>query len=61
MTDVFISYSRKNKAFVHVLNQALADSKNDAWVDWVNIPITRNQCPGIRLVKKLRSQSRDYQ
>lgn len=40
MTDVFISYSRKDKAFVQVLNQALADSKYDAWVDWENIPLT---------------------
>ncbi|NEP54357.1 MAG: toll/interleukin-1 receptor domain-containing protein [Moorea sp. SIO3C2] len=40
MTDVFISYSRKDKAFVQVLNQALVDSKYDAWVDWENIPLT---------------------
>ncbi|MEM7066524.1 MAG: TIR domain-containing protein [Cyanobacteria bacterium P01_B01_bin.77] len=40
MTDVFISYSRKDKAFVQVLNQALADSKYEAWVDWENIPLT---------------------
>ena len=40
MTDVFISYSRKDKAFVQVLNQALTNSKYDAWVDWENIPLT---------------------
>ncbi|MEM7794052.1 MAG: TIR domain-containing protein [Cyanobacteria bacterium P01_C01_bin.118] len=40
MTDVFISYSRKDKAFVQVLNQALVNSKYDAWVDWENIPLT---------------------
>lgn len=40
MTDVFISYSRKDKAFVQVLNQALENSKYDAWVDWENIPLT---------------------
>ncbi|MEM7794051.1 MAG: TIR domain-containing protein [Cyanobacteria bacterium P01_C01_bin.118] len=40
MTDVFISYSRKDKEFVQVLNQALANSKYDAWVDWENIPLT---------------------
>ncbi|MEM9486995.1 MAG: TIR domain-containing protein [Cyanobacteria bacterium P01_F01_bin.116] len=40
MTDVFISYSRKDKAFVQVLNQALVSSKYDAWVDWENIPLT---------------------
>ncbi|MGD1861624.1 MAG: TIR domain-containing protein [Leptolyngbyaceae cyanobacterium] len=40
MTDVFISYSRKDKAFVQVLNQALEESKYDAWIDWENIPLT---------------------
>ncbi|MEO0867969.1 MAG: TIR domain-containing protein [Cyanobacteria bacterium J06642_11] len=40
MTDVFISYSRKDEQFVQVLNQALANSKYDAWVDWENIPLT---------------------
>ena len=40
MTDVFISYSRKDKDFVQVLNQALVKSKYDAWVDWENIPLT---------------------
>lgn len=40
MTDVFISYSRKDKPFVQVLHQALAESKYDAWVDWEDIPIT---------------------
>ncbi|MEM7066526.1 MAG: TIR domain-containing protein [Cyanobacteria bacterium P01_B01_bin.77] len=40
MTDVFISYSRKDKAFVQVLNQALTNSKYDAWVDWEDIPLT---------------------
>jgi CHAT domain-containing protein len=40
MADVFISYSRKDKPFVQVLHQALAESKYDAWVDWEDIPIT---------------------
>ena len=40
MTDVFISYSRKDETFVQVLNQALTKSKYDAWVDWENIPLT---------------------
>ena len=37
MADVFISYSRKDKAFVQVLHQALAESKYDAWIDWQDI------------------------
>ncbi|ASC70045.1 WD-40 repeat protein [Halomicronema hongdechloris C2206] len=40
MTDVFISYSRRDKAFVQVLNQALVESKYDAWIDWEDIPLT---------------------
>ncbi|ASC69520.1 WD-40 repeat protein [Halomicronema hongdechloris C2206] len=40
MTDVFISYSRKDKEFVQILNRALVESKYDAWVDWEDIPLT---------------------
>ncbi len=40
MTDVFISYSRKDKEFVQVLHQALTESKYEAWVDWEDIPLT---------------------
>ncbi|NJL46513.1 MAG: toll/interleukin-1 receptor domain-containing protein [Leptolyngbyaceae cyanobacterium SM2_5_2] len=38
MADIFISYSRKDKAFVQVLHQALSQSRYDAWVDWDDIP-----------------------
>ncbi|MCB0211360.1 MAG: TIR domain-containing protein [Anaerolineae bacterium] len=38
--DVFISYSRRNKAFVQKLNQALADKERQVWVDWDDIPLT---------------------
>ncbi|MDX2217348.1 MAG: TIR domain-containing protein [Oculatellaceae cyanobacterium bins.114] len=40
MSDVFISYSRKDKAFVKVLHQALTASTYNAWVDWEDIPLT---------------------
>jgi WD40 repeat protein len=40
MSDVFISYSRKDKDFVKVLHQALTESKYNAWVDWEDIPLT---------------------
>ena len=40
MSDVFISYSRCDKAFVQVLHKALTESKYDAWVDWEDIPLT---------------------
>jgi hypothetical protein len=38
MPDVFISYSRKDKAFVHQLADALKAHNQDVWVDWEDIP-----------------------
>src|SRR6266481_61976 len=35
--DVFISYSRKNKDFVHRLDDALKSRGREAWVDWEDI------------------------
>ncbi|MEL6331097.1 MAG: toll/interleukin-1 receptor domain-containing protein, partial [Cyanobacteria bacterium J06626_26] len=40
MADIFISYSRKDTAFVRILDAALIRSKYDTWVDWQNIPLT---------------------
>lgn len=40
MTDVFISYSRKDKDFVQTLHHALAAEGRDIWVDWEDIPLT---------------------
>ncbi len=40
MTDVFISYSRKDKAFVQHLHKALEAEQREAWVDWESIPLT---------------------
>jgi WD40 repeat protein len=40
MADVFISYSRKDKAFVQRLHQALAAQQRDTWIDWEDIPAT---------------------
>src|SRR6266487_2863381 len=37
MADVFISYSRKDKDFVHRLDEALKNRGRDAWVDWEDI------------------------
>jgi len=37
MADVFISYSRKDKAFVQRLDAALQERKREAWVDWEGI------------------------
>jgi hypothetical protein len=40
MSDVFISYSRLDQAFVKVLHQALVQSHYEAWVDWEDIPLS---------------------
>jgi WD40 repeat protein len=40
MSDVFISYSRRDKDFVKRLQAALAAGKRDVWVDWEDIPPT---------------------
>ncbi len=36
-TDVFISYSRKDKEFVQYLSAALKETKREVWVDWHDI------------------------
>ena len=41
MTEIFISYSRRNKKFVEQFIQALHENKyssDDIWVDWEDIP-----------------------
>lgn len=40
MTDVFISYSRKDKDFVRQLHDRLSAAQREAWVDWEGIPLT---------------------
>ncbi len=37
MSDVFISYSRLDKDFVGKLRDALANNKQDVWIDWESI------------------------
>ena len=37
MSDVFISYSRKNSEFVRILHEALEKSNRETWVDWRGI------------------------
>ena len=38
MSDVFISYSRKDIAFARLLNKALEESELETWIDWQDIP-----------------------
>ncbi|MGA7932215.1 MAG: CHASE2 domain-containing protein [Kovacikia sp.] len=40
MTDVFISYSRKDKDFVRTLYEVLKADGREIWVDWEDIPLT---------------------
>lgn len=51
MTDVFISYSRKDNDFVHLLHRKLVDRGRDIWVDWEDIPSSadwwKEVCTGI--------------
>ncbi len=38
MSDVFISYSRKDIAFAHILHDALKAKNLNTWIDWQDIP-----------------------
>ncbi|RLD01256.1 MAG: hypothetical protein DRI46_04605, partial [Chloroflexi bacterium] len=38
MTDVFISYSRKDIAFARLLHEALVENQLETWIDWQDIP-----------------------
>ncbi|MBC1280638.1 TIR domain-containing protein [Nostoc sp. UCD121] len=40
MTDVFISYSRRDKEFALILQNALKAQNRETWVDWKDIPLT---------------------
>jgi hypothetical protein len=38
MSDIFISYSRRDQAFVRALHGRLTAEKREVWVDWEDIP-----------------------
>jgi len=40
MSDIFVSYSRKDKPFVERLVAALQERGKTVWIDWENIPLT---------------------
>jgi WD40 repeat protein len=39
MSDVFISYSRKDIAFARLLHEALQEKEVETWIDWARIPV----------------------
>jgi hypothetical protein len=39
MSDVFISYSRKDIGFAHLLYESLEQDNIDTWIDWERIPV----------------------
>lgn len=42
LSDVFISYSRRDKAFVHRIVERLKEDGRSIWIDWEDIPPTAN-------------------
>jgi hypothetical protein len=48
MTDIFVSYSRKDKEFVTRLLGALSAKSRDVWIDWDDIPLTANWWEAIK-------------
>ena len=48
MADVFISYSRRDSAFVRQVFDALIAAGRDAWIDWEDIPPTADWWAEIR-------------
>ena len=47
MSDVFISYSRRDIAFARLIQEALQQSKVDTWIDWLRIPVGEKWWPEI--------------
>ena len=39
MTEIFLSYSRKDRTFVQKLDKRLRKEGRDPWVDWEDIPL----------------------
>jgi len=42
LTDIFMSYSRQDSAFVKQLTERLHDARLDVWIDWEDIPYSSN-------------------
>lgn len=42
LTDIFVSYSRKDSVFVGQLTEGLRRAQLDVWIDWEDIPYSSN-------------------
>src|SRR5262245_61039080 len=42
LTDIFVSYSRKDSSFVSQLTDGLREARLDVWIDWEDIPYSSN-------------------
>ena len=47
MSDVFISYSRKDIAFARLIRESLQECQVDTWIDWDRIPVGERWWPEI--------------
>lgn len=47
MSDVFISYSRRDIAFARLIREALQRNHVDTWIDWARIPVGAHWWPEI--------------
>ena len=47
MSDIFISYSRKDIAYARLLHKALNEHDLETWIDWQDIP------PSIEWMKEI--------
>jgi hypothetical protein len=49
MSEVFLSYSRKNASIVHRIHAALVGAGRKPWIDWSDIP------PSARWMEEIRA------
>lgn len=49
MSEIFISYSRKNQVFVRRLYTKLTELRREVWVDWEAIQVTDDWWQAIRI------------
>ena len=58
MSDLFISYSRKDIAYARLLHKALNENDLETWIDWQDIPQAQNGCK--KSILQLNRQTPSY-